>query len=298
MTVLDLDAPITGEVEHRQDPARRVDFARLRGPVTSWALTAAAIAALGQTAGTIVAGRIAEDPTGLLVGLLAISVVGAALLDTVGRAAWAGVIDRAEGRLRADLVSAALHQPLSVLSEQAVGEVLDRVDDDTHELGNLLRRMVWDLARTLFRSVPMWVVAGLTWWPAWILFPVVGALTIWVVRPLTAEMARRKVAEEVAWTDHAALMEEGIAARDDLRSSLGQAYLVRRLAELSAVVHRRMLACCVTEAKIGRRAGGLLHGLLAATALAGTFLVTRAFFPSMLARRRACPPAAAATGAS
>jgi ABC-type multidrug transport system fused ATPase/permease subunit len=275
MTLLDHDAPTRVVVEHPADPSRRVDFARLRGRVTTWSLVAAAVAALGQTAGTIVAGRIAEHPTSSLVTVLALCVVGAALLDTVGRAAWAGVIDRAEGSLRADLVSAALNQPLVVLSEQAVGEVLDRVDDDTHELGNLLRRMVWDLARTLFRSVPMWVVAGLTWWPAWILFPAVGALTLWVVKPLTAEMARRKVAEEMAWTDHAALMEEGIAARDDLRSSLGQAYLVRRLAELSSVVHRRMLACCKTEAKIGRRAGGLLHGLLAATALAGTFLVTQ-----------------------
>jgi ABC-type multidrug transport system fused ATPase/permease subunit len=275
MTLLDLDTAPSVVGDPIEDSSRRVDLARLRNPVTWWSLAAAAIAAVGQTAGTVVAGRIAEHPTGMLVTLLAVSVVGAALLDTVGRAAFAAVIDRAEGRLRADLVRAALHQPLAVLTEQAVGEVLDRVDDDTHELGNLMRRMVWDLARTLFRSVPMWVVAGVTWWPAWFLFPIVGALTLYVVRPLTAEMARRKVAEEIAWTDHAALMEEGIAARDDLRSSLGQAYLVRRLAELSAVVHRRMVACCQTEATIGRRAGSLLHGLLAATALAGTFLVTR-----------------------
>ena len=37
-------------------------------------------------------------------------------------------------------------------------------------------------------------------------------------------------------------MEEGVAARDDLRSSLGQAFLVRRCAELSAAVHTRVTA--------------------------------------------------------
>ncbi|MBW3648096.1 MAG: ABC transporter ATP-binding protein/permease, partial [Actinobacteria bacterium] len=238
-------------------------------------LTAAAVAAVGQTAGTVAAGRLAERSTATLVVMLALFVVGGALLDTAGRVAWSGVVDRAEGQLRADLLEAALHQPLAVLSEQAVGEVLDRVDDDTHELGTLLRRMGWDLMRTLLRAGPMWVVAGLTWWPAWLLFPLVGTATVLVVRPLTAEVARRKLKEEIAWTDHAAAMEEGVAARDDLRSSLGQAYLVRRCAELSAQVHTRVAATCQSASTIMRRAGLLLHGLLAGTALAGAFLVTQ-----------------------
>lgn len=254
---------------------RRVDLARLRGRVTRWSLAAAAVAAVGQTAGTVVAGRLAERPTAMLVTLLALFVVGAAVLDTAGRVAWSAVVDRAEGQLRADLLDSALHQPLGVLSEQAVGEVLDRVDDDTHELGTLLRRMGWDLVRTLLRAGPMWVVAGLTWWPAWLLFPLVGIGTVLVARPLTAEVARRKLLEEIAWTDHAAAMEEGVAARDDLRSSLGQSYLVRRCAELSAVVHARVASTCESTSRIMRRSGLLLHGLLAGTALAGTFLVTR-----------------------
>src|SRR3954465_13003337 len=192
MTLLDLGTPTAVSAEGTEDHSRRVDFARLRGVVTRWSLAGAAVAAVGQTAGTIVAGRIAENPTGLLVSLLALCIVGAAVLDTIGRAAWAGVVDRAEGQLRADLLDAALHQPLAVLSEQAVGEVLDRVDDDTHELGNLLRRMAWDLVRTMLRAGPMWVVAGLTWWPAWLLFPLVGLGTVALARPLTAEITERK----------------------------------------------------------------------------------------------------------
>ncbi|MCW2776882.1 MAG: msbA 1, partial [Frankiales bacterium] len=255
------------------DPARRVGPERLRSPIAWWSLALAAVAAVGQTLGTVVAGRLAEHATGRLLGLLALCVVGAATLDTAARAVWSGLVDRAEGRLRADLLEAALHQPLSVLSEQAVGEVLDRVDDDTHELGTLLRRIFWDLVRTLLRAVPMWVVAGLTWAPAWVLFPVVGVGTVLLVRPLTGEISRRKLAEEIAWTDSAAVMEEGIAARDDLRASLGQAYLLRRCAELSAVVQARVAASCETASRIGRRAGLLLHGLLAGTAVAGTLVV-------------------------
>src|SRR3954466_15366859 len=253
---------------------RRITWARLRGRVAWWCIAAAAVAAVGYALGTVVAGRLAADPTGWAVVRCRLFVVGGAILDTAGRAGWAGVVDRAEGRLRGDLLVAALSQPLSALSETAVGEILDRIDDDTHQLGMLLRRAVWDLLRTLLRTVPMWIVAGLTWWPAWILFPVTAALTALVMRSPAAEVSRRKVQEEIAWTDHAAVMEEGVAARDDLRSSLGQAYLIRRCAELSAVAHTRVAATCQAAATLGRRAGLVLHGLLAATGVAGVALAT------------------------
>lgn len=268
---------VTAAPVERADPGlpqpAPLDLSRVRGRTTTWCLVLAGLAALGQTAGTVVAGRLAEGPTAALVQLLALCVVGGAVLDTAARAIWAGVVDRAAGRLRGDLVAAALHQPLAALSEQAVGEVLDRVDDDSHELGTLLRRMAWDLVRTLLRAGPMWVVAGLTWWPAWLLFPLVGLATAGVMRPLTAEVARRRFAEEVAWTDSAAAMEEGVAARDDIRSSLGQPYLIRRSAELSARVHERVRLTSITAARIARRAGVLLHALLAGTAVAGVALV-------------------------
>jgi ATP-binding cassette, subfamily B, bacterial len=252
---------------------RRITQARLHGRITWFALAAAGLAALGMALGTVLAGRIAVGPTALLVWLLALATVGGGILDTAGRAAWAGVVDRAEGKLRADLLEAALQQPLPALSETAVGEILDRIDDDTHELGLLLRRMAWDLARTLLGAVPMWVIAGITWWPSWILFPVTAVLVALAVKPVAAEVSRRKVKEEIAWTDHSAVMEEGVAARDDLRSSLGQAYLIRRCAELSAEVMRRVVAVCRASSHLGNRAGLLLHGLLAATAVAGVALV-------------------------
>ncbi|CAN5663864.1 ATP-binding cassette domain-containing protein [soil metagenome] len=255
------------------DPARQVTWRRLRGPVSGSALAASALAALGMTLGTVVAGRLAEDPTRALVLLLALCVVGAAVLDTAGRTAWAAVCDRAEGRLRADLLSAALHQPLEQLSEQAVGEVLDRVDDDTWEVGSLVRRQVWEALRTLFTALPIWVVAGLSWWPAWVLFPVFGALAVRSVSPLLPQISTRKVEEEIAWTDHAAALEEGIAGRDDLRTSLGQAHVVRRISELSAQVHRRFDRVLVLEVRASRRAGLVLHSLLAAVALSGIALV-------------------------
>lgn len=108
-----------------------VDWRRLRRPATVFALVLSFAGAVGTSLGSVVAGRLAEDPTRVLVILLAVCVVGAALIDTVAKTIWATVVDRAEGRLRADLLDAALAQPLSELGEQAVGEVLDRIDDDS-----------------------------------------------------------------------------------------------------------------------------------------------------------------------
>ena len=256
------------------DPGRTVDWRRLRGPVPAWALLASAVAAVGISFGSLVAGRLAEQPSATLVQLLALCVVGGAVLDTAGRTLWAGAVDRAEGRLRADLLDAAMHQPLAALNDQAVGEVLDRVDDDTHEVGTLLRQSAWQAIRTLLASGPLWIVAGTTWWPAFFLFPLAALAAVAVVRRLLPEVSARKVEEEIAWTDHAAALEEGVAARDDLRASLGQAYVVRRCTEIASEVHRRFGVVLELESKIGRRTGTLLHAMLAGTAVLGVALVS------------------------
>lgn len=254
------------------DPSRQVDWRRLKGPVTGAALIALAVAMVAQSIGTVVAGRLAENPTASLVGWLALCVIGASLIDSTAKIAWVGVSDRAEGKLREDVLQAAMRQPLSELSEQAVGEILDRVDDDSHEVGNLLRWQLWMLFRSVFAALPMWIVASFTWWPAAILFPLLAVVTWFVIRRLLGKISELKVIEEASWTDHAAVLEEGIAGRDDLRTSLGQAHVVARVARLSATVHERFRAVVTVEAKVGRRAGVLLHSLLAGIGLAGVAL--------------------------
>ncbi len=251
---------------------RRLDWRRLRGVASAFALVLLLAGAIGQAAGAVVAGWLAAGPTTSALLLFALCVVGGAVVDSVGQVLWAGVVDRAEGRLRADLLTAALSQPLSVLSEQAVGEVMDRVDDDTRAVGSLVRRQLWGAGRTVAGVLPLWIVASIAWWPAWIVFPVLGVIVALVTRPLLREIALRKVVEEEAWTDHAAAFEEAVAARHDLRTSLGQAFAVRRLAQISAVVHARLRDLTGLEMRLIYRAELLLHALLGGVAVVGAVL--------------------------
>ncbi|QYN32005.1 ABC transporter ATP-binding protein/permease [Pseudonocardia sp. DSM 110487] len=254
--------------------AQPLTWRRLAGPTTAVVGALVVIAAVAETLGAVVAGRVAEQPTVGLVGLLGALLVGATVLDTAGRTAFSGVLGRAEGHLRADLLHAALRQPLPVLEEQAVGEMLDRVDDDARQLGALLRRVGWQLSHAVLRSVLAWVVAGLTWWPAWFAFPVVALLATALVRPLTAVIADRKLVEEAAWSAHSAQLEEAVAGRDDVRSSLGQPHVVRQYAIRARDVLRRVAATCAASTRVGLRTGLVLHGMLAALAVAGAAIVS------------------------
>ncbi len=250
-----------------------VDWRRVRRPLTVVCLAMALVGAVASSLGSVAAGRLADSPTSNLIAILALSVVGGAVVDTAARTIWGVVVDRAEGQLRADLIDAAMAQPLSELSEQAVGEVLDRIDDDTWEVGQLMRWGVWMAIRTLLSAGPLWIVASITWWPAAFLFPLCGVLVWFAIRRLLPQIAERKVLEEAAWTDHAASTEEGVAARDDIRTSLGQAHVLRRNAQLAAEIHRRLRSVLEIEVSVTRRSGSLLHGVLAATGLIGVALV-------------------------
>ncbi|TNM66951.1 ABC transporter ATP-binding protein [Streptomyces sp. NP160] len=247
---------------------------RLSGWGSATALALAVVAAVAETVGTVVAGSLAGGPTTGAVALLAALLVGSAVLDMVGRTGFSTVVGRAEGRLRSDLLDAALRQPLTTLESQGVGELLDRVDDDTRQLAQLVRQTGWQLGRALLRSVLAWVVAGLTFWPAWFAFPLVAALAYLWVHRLTPVVAARKTEEELAWSDSATQLEESVAGRDDVRTSLGQAHVLAQFSARSAEVLRRCARTCRAATAVGLRTGLVLHALLAALALVGVWLVT------------------------
>ena len=165
-------------------------------------------------------------------------------------------------------------QPLPVLEELAVGEVLDRVDDDARQVGVSCCGAPggsW-AAPCCARCWPGWSPgsrggrrgSGSRWW---------GCSPWSLVRPLTRVVADRKLAEEAAWSDHSAQLEEAIAGRDDVRSSLGQPHVVRQYVRLAQQVLRRVAATCAASTQVGLRTGLVVHAALAALAVSGAALV-------------------------
>jgi len=259
----------------RRPIARSLDLRRLRSPRAYAAIAQLVTMALLDAMSTIAAGWMAQDPSARNLALLGIGLIGATVCYVTGQVTWSALIDRGEGQLRADLLASALSQPISVLGEQAAGEILDRVDDDARAVGVFFRESVWVAGRLVVSFLPMWVVAGITWWPAAVLFPLLLLATYLAARTDMARLAKVKIEEEKAWTAHAAAFEESVTARDDLRTSLGQPYAIRRLAELSAEIHRRMTSVAKLEFRITLRTGLLVHAFLALIAAAGVFLAVQ-----------------------
>lgn len=179
----------------------------------------ALVAALGEALAAVVTGRVAEGPTAALVCVLAVLLLGQSVLDTIGALLVSSAAGRAESRIRARLLGAVMRQPLPVLEEQPVGELLERIDADPVRVAALARTTGWLTLQSALRIVLAWVVAGLMWWPTWVLFPVVGAVALLASSRLAPVVAERRIAEQVEWTAHTAQLEEAMAASDDVRTS-------------------------------------------------------------------------------
>ena len=252
-----------------------LDWRRLKTPAIYLSLVLLVVQGVLAAATNLFAGQMAVNPNRSTLTWLAICLLGWAIGFTASRTIWAAAVTKAEGQLRADLLSAALAQPVSVLTSQPAGEILDRVDDDTSAIGRFTRDILFMVIAFACGLIPLWIVAAITWWPAWILMPVLGVAVYFASRSKMALIAERKVKEEEAWTAHASAFEEAVSARDDLRTSLGQPFAIRRLAELSAEIHRRFKFMNRAAVQAVLISGLLLQGALAAIVVTAVILTSR-----------------------
>jgi len=264
-----------GQSAHHRPKIAPLNWRRLAGP---GALVAVIILVVGEVAhaiATMVMGWLANSPTPWHLEQLGLSLAVSVAMYVIGNVIWTRIVCRAEGQLRADLLAAALAQPVAVIGAQPSGELLDRIDDDAAALGRLLREAVWGLFRIIASTIPLWVVSGLSWWPMWILFPISVAVVYLLNRKKLPLIKEQKVIEEAAWSAHAAAFEEAVSARDDLRTNHGQAFATRRLAELSANIHRQVGILSKLSAQVFATAGFTLYGFLGVIAIAGVIATVR-----------------------
>jgi ATP-binding cassette, subfamily B, bacterial len=241
--------------------------------IVGWRVGLAALAALlsacGSALGAVIAGRLSASPSIPLAADLALCLLGAVALSGLTAVAISGAAAHAEGFIRARLIARAMQQPLPLLDEQGTGELLDRIDDDPAQLATLARGPGLWAAQGVLSAVVGWIVAGVTWWPAWVLFPAVSVVAVIVVVRQAPGIAAKKVEEEIAWSDHSSQFEESVAARDDIRTSLGQPFVVRRYAELASRILTRVRATNAAATRVTAQVGVTLNVLVAVIAVAG-----------------------------
>lgn len=242
---------------------------RALAPVVPLTMVVAGIDAwLAVVTGDLVAGPSMER-FWLFAGLTASTIVGGVIVTGW----WRVVAARGESRLRGELLAVTLRRRLPDLEEQAIGSLLERTDDDPRALFSVFRRLGEVAFQGLVGAVVAWVTAGVMWWPAWWLFPAVGAVAMLTVRGTGARITAATTAAEKAWSDSAAQLEEAVAARDDLRAVGGQPFVLRRFARAGADAIRAQLTASMLSASFSLRLSLVMAGLTAMVVLGGVLAV-------------------------
>jgi ATP-binding cassette subfamily B protein len=253
---------------------RRGSWRRRALRVAAVAVPAAVLAAGASSYAAVVTGRMAAEPARDTLIVLAAVSAAVIVLDAVTWLVVQRAVARAEAKLRVDLTAAALSQPLPALEEQAVGELLDRVNGDPERLTRAISGIGITLGQAAISLVVGWVTAGLVWWPAWIAFPLVAAVVLVFARRAARPLRDLSRRSSEAGSDHMAQLEEAIAARDDLRTAHGQRYVLRRYAELAARQIRLREEWSVVFSRVRLRTELPLDALVGAVLVGGVWAVT------------------------
>ncbi|QGN50194.1 ATP-binding cassette domain-containing protein [Micromonospora sp. WMMD558] len=225
----------------------------------------------GQAAAAALAGPVLLHRSTGYFTVLAAALVAAVVSDLVVSLLMAGVTADWSAAVRRRLCRVAFGQDLPTLETTPVGELLDRIDGDVYQVAAAVRAQGVRIAQMLAVGVLSTAVAIGVWWPAGVTMLVLaGALVVGLRRP-TARIVPARMAEEEAWSDLAAVMEEAIHGQDDVRTSLAQPYVLRLYATRAAAVLSRGLRVWRMSAKVTTVAAGVTRAGIAAVVLAGAW---------------------------
>ncbi|WP_346535927.1 ABC transporter ATP-binding protein [Micromonospora sp. DPT] len=229
------------------------------------------LGAAGQAAASALAGPVLVHRSATFFAVLVLALVAAVLSDLVIGLLMAGLTADWSADVRRRLCRVALGQDLTTLETTPVGELLDRIDNDVYQVASELRntgvRLVQGLAVCLLATVS----ALFVWWPAGVGMLVLTALLGVVLRRPTARIAPARMAEEEAWSDLAAVMEEAVHGQDDVRTSLARPYVLRLYAGRAAEVLARCRRVFLMSARVTTIAAGAIRAGIAAVVLGGAW---------------------------
>lgn len=197
------------------------------------------LGAAGQAGAAALAGPVLVNRSTPLFVVLAGALVVTVVSDLIVGLSMARLTADWGADVRRRLCRVAFGQDLPTLESTPVGELLDRIDSDVYQVGAELRHSGVRLTQSVVMGVFSVVTALLLWWPAGVgMLLVIVALVAGLARP-TRQIATARMAEEEAWSDLAAVMEEAIHGQDDVRTSLARPYVLRLYARRASAVLTR-----------------------------------------------------------
>jgi ABC-type multidrug transport system fused ATPase/permease subunit len=229
------------------------------------------LGAIGQAAGSALAGPVLVDRSVPLFVLLAVALAAAVFADLGIGLIVAGLTADWAADVRRRLCRVAFGQDLPRLETTPVGELLDRIDGDVYQVASELRGSGVRIAQYTALGVLSIVTALAVWWPAGVgMALLAGVLAVALARP-ARRISPARMGEEEAWSDLAAVMEESIHGQDDVRTSLARPYVLRLYARRAAIVLSRGRRVWTMSSVVTAIASGAIRAGIAAVVVGGAW---------------------------
>ncbi|MCG5457188.1 ABC transporter ATP-binding protein/permease [Micromonospora sp. PSH03] len=229
------------------------------------------LGAAGQAGASALAGAVLVHRSAGLFAVLAAALVAVVLSDLAVSLLMAGLTADWSADVRRRLCRVALGQDLPTLETTPVGELLDRIDGDVYQVASAIRNQGTRLAQGLCVGLLSMVVAVFVWWPAGIAMLLLTVVLAVGLRRPTARIGPARMAEEEAWSDLAAVMEEAVHGQDDVRTSLARPYVLRLYARRASAVLSRGLVVWVLSARVATVATATIRAGIGAVVLGGAW---------------------------
>ncbi|MEU7777389.1 ATP-binding cassette domain-containing protein [Micromonospora parva] len=229
------------------------------------------VGAAGQAGASALAGAVLVHRSAGFFAVLAGALVAVVLSDLAVSLLMAGLTADWSADVRRRLCRVALGQDLPTLETTPVGELLDRIDGDVYQVASAVRNQGTRLAQGLCVGLLSMVVALVVWWPAGIAMLLLTVVLAIGLRRPTARIGPARMAEEEAWSDLAAVMEEAVHGQDDVRTSLARPYVLRLYARRAAAVLSRGSVVWVLSARVATVATATIRAGIGAVVLGGAW---------------------------
>jgi ATP-binding cassette, subfamily B, bacterial len=229
------------------------------------------LGAAGQAGAAALAGAVLVDRSRVAFAALAVALVTAVLADLVVGLLAARLTADWSARARRRLCRIALGQDIPTLETTPVGELLDRIDGDVYQVASEVRQSGVRIAGSLATTILSVVTALAVWWPAGLVMAMITILLVVGLAGPVRRLAPAREHEEEAWSDLAAVMEESIHGQDDVRTSLGQAYVLRLYAHRASQVLARGRVVWTASARITAIAAATVRVAIAGLVVAGAW---------------------------